>query len=213
MIHAPDIKLFIDPFKKTSGAFSVSECIALFNIAINSPAGLYVELGSHKGKSSQAIALGVNSPSKLILVEPEFKDEEWAREVLQRIEDVITGGVELSLMADYSLNVIPALNDISFIFIDSGFHDDMVMEEVKLLEDKIIKNGVIAFHDYKNQFTAVSRAYDYLVSTGKYDPIEINWQPIFDYVKENHLEEGNNSWHLYPELGHPPNFVGALRKK
>jgi len=71
----------------------------------------------------------------------------------------------------------------------------------------------IAAHDYKNQFTEVEGAYDYLVGTGKYEPIHINWQEIFDYVAEHNLEEGNNSWHLYPELPHPPNFVGALRRK
>jgi hypothetical protein len=87
------------------------------------------------------------------------------------------------------------------------------MQEAKLLENRIVQGGIIAFHDYKNQFTEVEIAYDYLLSTGKYEPIGINWQEIFDYVKEHNLEEGNNSWHLYPELPHPPNFVGALKRK
>lgn len=201
---------FIEKFKEVNGAFSVAECIALYNVCLQSPDGSWMELGTHKGKSTMAIALAMNpKTSSLTLVEPEFKDTNWLEEVAERIIGV-NKDIRLYMMPSYSIDEIKNhVGFISFVFVDSGVHDDMVMEEVKLLEDKIVRKGVIAFHDYKNQFTAVERAYQYLLSTGKYEEIEINWPLI---LREDR-EEGNNSWHQYPELGHAPNFVGALRRK
>lgn len=202
---------FIERFKKTRGAFSVCEAIALFNIVMDAPKGLYIELGSHRGKSSQVIAGAMDVGSILILVEPEFKDQLWLEGVSDLINDV-NPDISYALDDGYSLDVLPNHKDISFCFVDSGVHDDMVMDEVKMLEDKMIPNGIIAFHDYGNQFTAVARAYNYLLSTGKYEPIKIDWERIFNYVRENNLEEGNDSWH---ERGSEefPKFVGALKRK
>jgi Ni,Fe-hydrogenase I large subunit len=88
------------------------------------------------------------------------------------------------------------------------------MQEVKMLEDRIIQGGIIAFHDVFSQFVKQTEAYEYLLSTGKYEEIKINWQEIFDYLKENNIsEDDNNSWHKYPELPYPPNFIGALKRK
>ena len=205
---------FWKSFKETVGAFSTAECIALYNIAIQAPEGMFVELGSHKGKSTHAISLAASERKDkgfLMAVEPEFKDNKWRSSFI----GLIGGMLPESSFGYYiggSLDFIPEYDDYAFVFIDSGLHDDMVMDEVKLLEDKILPSGIIAFHDFLNQFTAVERAYKYLLSTGKYEEIIIDWQPIFDYIKEHNLEEGNNSWHQYPELPHPPNFVGALRR-
>jgi predicted O-methyltransferase YrrM len=213
MIEIPT-STFLDKFRKTNGAFSVAEGIALYNICLEAQQGDWMELGTHKGKSSMAIALAIpEKASALYLVEPEFKDTTWRNEVCARIFS-INEVIKLSMYADYSLNVIEKHTaDLAFVFVDSGVHDDMVMEEVKLLEDKMILQGIIAFHDYKNQFTAVERAYEYLLSTGKYEKVEIDWPAILKYVTENNLEEGNQSWHIYDDLGHPPNFVGAVRRK
>lgn len=197
-------------FKKTVGAFSTPEAICLMNVASEAPQGGYLELGSHKGKSSISAAYGLKG-GVFYLVEPEFKDEDWKKSVDKLVFEV-NNQLKRILIADYSTNVIPKMDDLSFVFVDSGVHDDLVMEEVKMLEDKIVPRGIIAFHDYLNQFTAVERAYDYLLSTGKYEKIEINWDEIFDYVRDNNLEEGNNSWH---EKGSKefPCFVGALKRK
>lgn len=206
-------KEFIDKFKETTGAFSVTEAIGLYNVCLEAPQGDWIELGTHKGKSTTVIALAIpEKTSTLHLVEPEFKDEEWRNGASARIKEV-KAGIKVLGYAGYSLNVIQKhIGQLSFVFVDSGVHDDMVMQEVKMLEDKMIPQGIIAFHDYKNQFTAVERAYDYLVSTGKYEVIPIDWDDIKKYVTENNLEEGNNSWHVYEE--HPcPNFVGALKRK
>ena len=199
-------------FKSTNGALSCAEAIALYNIVSDCEQGDFIELGSHKGKSSLAIALAMPKVSRLILVEPEFEDRDWAQEVLSKIS-THTGNVPVGY-GSYSLDILPIYNVLSFCFVDSGNHsDDLVMTETKMLEDKIIKGGIIAYHDKGSQFIKVNEAYDYLLATGKYEEIKIEWEPIFDYVKEHDLETGNLSWHLYPDLSHPPNFVGALKRK
>lgn len=211
MITAPES--FWKVFKQTNGALSCAEAIAIMNIVNEVKSGNYLELGSHKGKSAMAATLYLKT-GLFSLVEPEFSDEDWVIDIQKAIwEAAHSSVVAFDYIADYSTNVINNFKSLSYIFIDSGVHDDLVMEESKMLEDKMIQGGIIAFHDYLNQFTAVERAYKYLISTGKYEEIKINWQEIFDYVKEHNLEDGNNSWHQYPELLHPPNFVGALKRK
>ena len=197
-------------FKETNGAFSCAEAVALYNICLDAPSGKWIELGSHKCKSTQAIAAAMQS-GDLLLVEPEFQNKQWEMEAISKL-NFNSWNIRLLTSARFSLEVLPAVNNLSLVFVDSGIHDDMVMDEVRLIEDKMVKGGVIAFHDYRNQFTAVERAYNYLLSTGKYVRVEINWDEIFAYAKENNIEEGNVSWHQYPELPHPPNFVGALKR-
>jgi hypothetical protein len=216
MIKLPPTE-FWDKFKKTTGAFSTAEALALFNIVsdikydgVGDWVETYLELGSHKGKSSRVIAAAIKPSACLYCVEPEFSDEKW----LNEFWTAITSKATIKAVADYSLNVIPNFDKLTFVFVDSGTHsDDLVMNECKMLEDRIIRNGVISFHDKGSQFTKVDEAYNYLVSTGKYEIVPIAWDEIFQYVKWQDLEAENNSWHQYPELPHPPNFIGALRRK
>lgn len=208
-------KEFLKVFKETEGALSVAESIAIMNIAAlvfdSFNALTCVEFGVYKGKSAMSAVYSFYAGA-FLLVEPEFKGANWQREVCKKVSS-INQTIAVVPSDKTSLEVIPTLNDIDYCFLDSGSHGDgLPMQEVKLLEDRISKNGVICFHDYKNQFTEIEGAYNYLLSTGKYEEIPIDWDAIFEYVNANDLENGNNSWHLYPELNHPPNFVGALKK-
>ena len=200
-------------FKATNGALSCAEAVAIMNLAAQSPEGIFLELGSHRGKSSQAIAFAVSllkEKGELILVEPEFKDEKWLIGVITIVGDMLPeSGFKCSL--EYSFDVIPKFDKISFCFVDSGSHQDgLPMQEVKLLEDRMVQGGIIAFHDWNSQFKEVKEASDYLVSTGKYEYIPINWDEIIAYVDENNIEEGNVSWH-HTELKNPI-FVGAVKR-
>lgn len=200
-------------FTETTGAFSCCEAIALYNVVKQAKQGDFLELGSHKGRSSICIAAAMPTVSGLYLVDPEFKDKTWSQDVLTKVSKWLPVSNKLQLFGGFSIDVIPLFSNLSFCFIDSGLHDDMVMDECKLLNGRMVDGGIIAFHDYKNQFTAVERAYNYLLSTGNYEEISIDWDEIFKYANDNNLNDGELSWHVYPELGHPPNFVGALRKK
>lgn len=206
----------IEKFVKTYGAMSISEGIALYQICLQAPkSGNWIELGSHRGRSSIMIASCINKDIQLHLVEPEFKNLEWANDVFNRL-DIFNVRESITFWANYSTEVLPNFDTISFLFVDSGNHgEEIVQSEKPIYENKIVKGGIIAFHDYgeKSQFTAVVKCYNELVASGNYEPIEINWEEIFEYVKVNDLHDGPNSWHIYPELPHPPNFVGALRRK
>jgi predicted O-methyltransferase YrrM len=201
---------FIKHFREVHGAMSVPEMIFLYNCSFDAPFGKYVELGSHRGKSSMAIALGMKQDSKLFLVEPEFSDHEWNKEVGRLVSKYTNNPV--LLMADYSTNVLPSFEDISFCFVDSGSHQDgLPMQEVKMLEDRMKDGGIIVFHDLNSQFKEVRESYDYLKNTGKYSEVVPDWERIISYVRDNDLEKGNSTWH-HTELEFPT-FIGALRKK
>jgi hypothetical protein len=207
-------KEFLEVFKNTDGALSVTESISLINIAAQAPEGIFLELGTHKGKSTMSLLAGLPK-GDIGLVEPSFTDSEINPvDVVKTIIPFSKHKRSIFVIPDYSINILPNQPKMAFVFVDSGSHGDgLPMQEVKLLEDIMIENGIICFHDYLNQFVEVEQAYKYLLGTGKYEEIKIDWQEIFDYVNEHNLEEGNKSWHVYPELGHPPNFVGALRRK
>jgi predicted O-methyltransferase YrrM len=210
-MYIPDDN-FLRHFKKTNGAFSVSECLALLNIIPEVPKGLYMELGTYKGKSAMVAALLLKE-GEFILVEPEFENQHFAQETFDNVAPAAGDKLFLRLVGDYSTNVLPKYKSLAFLFWDSGDHgEDLVQEELKLIEDRIMQGGVLAVHDLDNQFTAIRRAYDYLLSTGKYEEIKINWAEIFNYVRSNNLENGNTSWH---EKGSEefPKFVGALKRK
>jgi hypothetical protein len=202
-------KEFIEEFKNTPGAIAVCESIAIYNIALEAPEGVYLELGSHKGKSGMSAALGLKDGA-FHLVDPIFEDTNLSLEVCERVKSV--GPTSIVMVADYSTNVIGKHNNLSYVFVDSGSHaDGLPMQEVKMLEDRVKKGGIICFHDFGNQFWEVKEAADYLVETGKYEVLHIQWDPIRNYVKENNLEQGNNSWHM-PGV-EMPCFVGAVRRK
>ena len=171
MISYPKNEL-IQKFTSTIGAMSVVEGIALYNICLQAPDyGNWIELGSHKGRSSTMIASCINKDIQLHLVEPEFKSIEWGDEVAEKLQP-FNKYKNITFWADYSTNVLPKFDEISFLFVDSGDHgEEIVQSEKHLYQDKIISGGIIAFHDYgeKSQFTAVFKAYDELIATGNYE--------------------------------------------
>jgi hypothetical protein len=204
-------ELFFTEFKKTQGALSVCEAIAIHNILLQAPAGMYLELGSHKGKSGMSAATALKE-GVFVLIDPIFSDLDLGAEVCDKVRSFTNASLDVIPIADFSTNVISLYEDLSYVFVDSGSHcDGLPMQEVKMLEDRMTVNGIIAFHDYRNQFTEVAEAYDYLLSTGKYERIDIPWDQIKAYVTENNLEAGNSSWHM-PGVDLPC-FVGAVKRK
>jgi len=203
-------KSFWEIFKATNGALSCAEAVAIMNLAAQAPNGFYMELGTHLGKSAMSALCGL-SDGMFVLVDPIFED----KKILDKVADTVgafSNGGGISLSPLYSTDIINNFDNYSYVFVDSGSHQDgLPMQEVKLLEDRIVQGGIIAFHDWNSQFKEVIEASDYLVGTGKYEYIPINWDEIISYVNENNLEEGNISWH-HTELKNPC-FVGAVKRK
>lgn len=204
---------FWEVFKKTSGALSTAECTSIVNLAAQAPEGLWLEMGTFKGKSAMAAIYGGNAPD-FILLEPLFGSEVDCNELAKNISDATGKGVKLYFINGYSTDFLKDTKDMyAYVMSDAGNHQDgLPMAEVKLLEDRLLPGGVIAFHDFGNQFREPKEAAEYLVSTGKYEWIDIPWAEIVEYVKENNLEEGNNSWHVYDDVPYPC-FVGAVKRK
>lgn len=202
---------FWKSFKETNGALSCSEALAIMNIADQAPEGVFMELGVAYGKSAMSAAYALKN-GDFILVEPEFEEftrrrnvEKLVYEFGQKVWDVVT-------IADFSENIIEQRDKYAYVFVDSGSHQDgLPLREVRLLENRMVQGGIIAFHDFRSQFIEVEQAYDYLIGTGNYDIIEINWDEITEYINANNIEEGNVSWH-HTELKNPC-FVGALKRK
>src|SRR5262249_28107982 len=154
------------------GALSACESLAIMQCAAQAPDGDYLEMGVYKGKSLIS-ALQALKAGKFYLIEPEFNDNEWVKDVIKLASSVTVNIFGFVPIVDYSINVLKDCDKMfSYVFSDAGNHQDgLPMQEVKLLEDRIIKDGIIAFHDFKSQFIEVEEAYNYLLSTGKYEEV------------------------------------------
>lgn len=225
---------FIEEFKKTPGAISVCEACAIHWLGTQAnKEGFFIDIGSNAGKAAMSAASGIQNGT-MCLVDPiydltnleAFKhsvqgkpenipwsyvfEPDFKNKVMDRIIDV--SDMTPSLIGDYSLSALAKFENYGYVFLDSDDHDlPLIMSELRIIEDKMLPGGIIAFHDFRNQYSGPYEAYKYLLTTGKYEEIEIPWDEIRAYVSENNLEEGNDSWHM---PGHVlPCFVGAVRKK
>lgn len=198
-------------FKSTNGALSCCESIAIMNVASLAPEGNFLELGVAEGKSAMSAALVMNT-GVFYLVDPVLEPTLMV-EVNNKITETAKRHIRSSCYAGYSTDFLRLMDDTkyAYVFVDSGSHGDgLPMQEVKLLEDRMLMGGIIAFHDFRSQFVEVEQAYNYLLSTGKYEEVPIDWGNIVAFVRELDLEKGNTSWH-HTELDFPC-FVGALKK-
>jgi len=95
----------------------------------------------------------------------------------------------------------------SYAFVDTDDHQaELVMAEARALEDKMALGALVLFHDYGN-YSGPLAAGEYLVSTGKYEEIKVDWRTADSIVEKNNLEGGNDSWA-------PPHhkYLGCFRR-
>jgi hypothetical protein len=224
---------FFEEFKKTPGAISVCEAIAIFQIASQATkGGAYIDLGSHAGKAAMSAAHGIQNGS-MIMVDPIYdlgnveafkhsiqgspENIPWAYalepgfkgEVKDRIMAV--SDMTPALFGDYSENALKKFDQFSYVFIDSDTHEEpMIKAELDLIVNKMVPGGIIAFHDFNSEFIAVHEAHQKLIETGRFENVKIDWDAIVQFVKERDLEKGNISWH-HNDVEFPC-FVGAVRR-
>ncbi len=95
----------------------------------------------------------------------------------------------------------------SYAFVDTDDHQaELVMAEAKALEDEMALGALIIFHDYGN-YRGPVLAGEYLVSTGKYVQIKVDWKSADTIVEQNNLEGGNDSW-----AGPHHKYLGCFRR-
>lgn len=157
------------------GWLSNDEAIVLRELAKNSKKGAIVEIGSWKGLSTTAIAKGSQEGlgNKVYSVDPHkgspehkvmFKEVNTYEAFMQNItkegvKDLITPFVMTSEEAAGFIT-----EPISFIFIDGDHSAEMVQLDFDLWHDKVIKGGIIAFHD--NNFPGPAKLIEYLNKNG-----------------------------------------------
>jgi len=202
-------KEWLETFKKTNGALSVSESIFIMQAAALAPKGTYIECGVAYGKSAQSACVSLQE-GMFYLIDPIFDDKRIMDKVYEEVS-AVNQNVKIKMSPLYSTEFLPKLAPYSYVMLDSGDHDEIVMQEINLVKDNMVSGGVIVMHDLDSQFLAVRQGYDYLLSTGNYEEIKPDWNEINTYVNDNKLNEGNVSWH-HTELENP-NFIGALRRK
>lgn len=230
------LQTFLEVFKKTPGAISVSESIAIMNIANEVIEGTYIECGSHAGKSGMSAVAGLKHGGNFYMIDPVydllnleawkhtiqehpdnmgwlyFKEDGFYDKVKENIRIASHGKINPVLLGDYSENVLPKYDNYAYVFIDSDNHSqERVSAELDLIRPKMKIGGIIAFHDFGNQYIAPREAHEQLIQSGEYENVPIDWKSIFDYVRENKLEEGNDSWHTKGSNEFPC-YVGAVRK-
>lgn len=228
-------ELFWRRFLPTPGAIGAAEACAISWLASQVPQGLFADMGSHYGKSSMAAANSLPS-GNLYMVDQVYcgdpdvwehsvqktpKNNPWAytkeadfkEKVKENIKIVSTMEVQPLLVGDYSENFLVPRTGYAWVFIDSDNHcGGMAIREAKILLHRMVAGGIIAFHDVDNQFYDPRAAINYLVSTGKFEEINIPWNEIFNFVRAADLESKNNSWHQSGSEEFPK-FVGAVRRK
>jgi len=234
-MNLPKIDI-IELFKATPGAISVCEMVAIYNIASQAPQGSTFETGSHAGKSSIAASCGFNGRRTHHLIDPCYdlsnreawkhacqespenmpwayvNDVDFCDKVCNRVLQASNGNVSPHLMGDYSLHAIPLIQDnIAYAFLDSDQHQyELVKAECELIRNRMAVGGIIAFHDFRNQYVGPQQVYNELLATGEWQEVAVPASEIRAFVSSIGGENGNNTWHAVGvDL---PLFVGAIRK-
>jgi len=208
------------------------------NLSGKTPEAHALDLGSHAGKSScvAAAALAFLGRAEIFhMVDPVYdlnNEQAWKQTVQgsasrmpwSYCNNVVFKDEVLDLVHSVSGNV-PFLHGLSsvdffrtypnekysYVFIDSDDHQpELVLTEVNILQDRVLPGGLVFFHDFKNQYHGPAMAHEWLVRTGKYESIDIDWSTAKSIVNEYRLEVGNNSWHM-PGVDNP-NFLGVVRR-
>ncbi len=201
-------KEFWEVFKKINGALSACEAMFIVQCASAAPKGNYIECGVAFGKSAYVASRFLND-GIFVLVDPHFENEEINDSVYElvrcnEIYPIMKPITSVEALAENSI-------DYAYAMLDSGDHEQTVIDEVNLIKDRMVSGGIVVMHDIDSQFVRVREAYNHLLNTGNFEEVKFDWNEIEKYVIEEGCEVGNTSWH-HPELPHPK-FIGALRRK
>ena len=148
------------------GFLNISEAFFLYQTAktlggssreIDQPkAGSVVEIGSYKGRSSVALALGIkHHPTdtyKLYCIDPFFDgevDSDLQSEFQQNITSAEVADIATSVPR-YSIDAAkswPPTEGISFLFIDGNHEYEFVRDDFLYWSRFLVPGGVVAFHD------------------------------------------------------------------
>lgn len=155
-----ELNILQKAIKDVDGWLTLSEADCLYLLALNSSEkGVIVEIGSYKGKSTICLATGSknNNNTPVYSIDPHegagtgvptVENPVWTHDEFMSniknagVEDIITSFVNTSEKVSKEFD-----KPISLIFIDGAHDYESVKLDFELWSPKVIKNGVIAFHD------------------------------------------------------------------
>ena len=215
------------------GAISMTEAVALYDTIVKYAPGIgvAVDLGSNSGKSSLVAARALHKSwfsGRFCMVDLAYDllNPEWSKtvqgdsakmpwgqlrdtEYLKAIHKRMSEYTYVEMIGESSIQFILQMTDFAgYVFIDTDDHqEELVMEEVRLLANRMVPGGLIFFHDFKKP----ALGHQYLLNTGRFENIEMSWERAIEYVKKHDLETGNDSWHMSGSGIEFPNFIGCAR--
>jgi predicted O-methyltransferase YrrM len=137
--------------------------------------GAIVEIGSYKGKSTIALALGSSIMSKKKrpiyaidpFVVPPFKDF-WANITNHRLEKFV---IPIKKRSQKAYNECP--KSIAAIFIDGDHEYSSVKHDIIHYTPRVVKGGLIALHDYSDHWPGVVKAVDECYKNKKFEFVSL----------------------------------------
>lgn len=144
--------------------------------------GDIVEIGSYKGKSTIALALGSSLLSTrkrpIYAIDPfvnpyvsfydPYFDSFWANVKYHGLENFV---IPIKKFSTQAYGDCP--KSIAAIFIDSDHEYSSVKHDIISYTPRVLKEGLIVFHDYSDQYPGVLKAVDELCDNEGFKPIII----------------------------------------
>lgn len=165
LIDIFSIYIFLKIYKKIDtieSTTSYSDLQFLFLAARDGwGSGALVEIGSFKGKSAAALALGSKCAKreKVFCIDPH---SEMTKEIfLRNLAKIGVGDYVVPLVATSEEAAKTFASKIRVLFIDGNHEYASVRNDILLWKDRVIDGGIIAFHDYS--WESVSKAIDELI--------------------------------------------------
>jgi hypothetical protein len=158
---SPSIPKHLKKILSVEGQISPSECLLLFDLASQISSGCIVEIGSYRGRSTVALALGslANNRVPIYAIEPHepFKGalggDFGPKDRVVFLENILRTGVgEMVHLVNLRSEVVSKgwNKQTSLLWIDGDHRYPAVKRDFDCWEPFVVKGGLIAFHDSMN---------------------------------------------------------------
>jgi hypothetical protein len=180
---SPSIPKHLKKILSVEGQISPSECLLLFDLASQVSLGCIVEIGSYRGRSTVALALGSLAKSRVPIyaIEPHesFKGvlggDFGPKDRIEFFKNILRTGVgEIVHLVNLSSEVVSKGWDkeISLLWIDGNHRYEAVKRDFLCWEPFVVKGGLIAFHDSTNLNLGPSKVITESLYTGGFKQIQ-----------------------------------------
>lgn len=179
---SPSVPRYLKRILSVEGQVSRSECSLLFEMASQVSTGCIVEIGSYRGRSTVALALGSLASSRVPVyaIEPHepFKGalggEFGPKDRIEFCKNILRTGVgEIVHLVNLGSEEVSRgwSKEISLLWIDGDHRYEAVRRDFHCWEPYVAKGGIIALHDAKSQNLGPSRVVADAISTERFKEI------------------------------------------